>query len=188
MSALFDAEPVLRATLSSFLGLVWVWAAAGKLIHPREFATAALDFVHPRLWPVAYPAARMLPWLEFLVGLLILMGVARLIAFAASTALLVGFLALLIRSYLSSVPVACNCFGVNNGEPVGPAALSRTAALVVISASTFALSLPKPNGTYQSTQLALTGGLIAILTLCLMVVISRIDFLLRIVERDITGA
>lgn len=113
------------------LGGVFLYAAYSKLRQPSMLFALSIDS-YQLLAPWAVVAvARMLPWLELAVGLMLIVGYQlRYVAAVASTLLLV-FFGVMVRSYFKGLGIDCGCFGI--GEALGPITLLRDGLLVAVS-------------------------------------------------------
>lgn len=91
------------------LGAVFVYASIDKIIHPRAFAEAIANY---QILPVLLvnPAATVLPWLEFIVGSLLICGIWMPGAVVTATALLATFLGAFIFNIARGLDVYCGCF------------------------------------------------------------------------------
>ena len=94
------------------LGIVFIWASWDKIWHPDEFASIIDNY---RILPAAAVnlAAVVLPWVEFICGLLLLSG--RLVPGAALTIdlLLLIFLLATAFNLYRGLDVNCGCFSVS---------------------------------------------------------------------------
>jgi uncharacterized membrane protein YphA (DoxX/SURF4 family) len=119
---------LLRLALRVFLGVVFAYAAWLKLREPWMLFAMAVDAyqVLPQ-WAVIF-VARTLPWAELLLGLLLISGKWMRLSSAAASALLAGFLAMMIFTYLKGKQIDCGCFG--SGDPISPRTLARDSALL----------------------------------------------------------
>ncbi|MCC6341205.1 MAG: DoxX family membrane protein [Bryobacterales bacterium] len=123
----------IRLALRLVLGAVFLYAAWSKLRQP--WLVFALSVDSYRILPawMVFAVARTLPWLELLLGLLLLAGRYLRYAAPACTLLLLVFHAAMVRAYLSGLGIDCGCFGV--GEAVSPATLVRDGALLAGAAA-----------------------------------------------------
>jgi uncharacterized membrane protein YphA (DoxX/SURF4 family) len=123
-----DRLLALRLALRVFLGGAFVYAAWLKLRDPWMLFAMAVDAYQllPQ-WAVIL-VARTLPWAELLLGLLLISGKWIRFASAAVSALLAGFLAIMVYSYLKGMQINCGCFG--SGEPISPRTLARDSGLL----------------------------------------------------------
>lgn len=113
------------------LGAVFVYAAYTKLRQPSMLFALSIDSY--RLLPpwAVIVLARTLPWLEMLLGLLLIVGYQWRYAAAASSVLLVVFFGVMLRSHFKGLGIDCGCFGI--GEALGPKTLLRDGLLVLLS-------------------------------------------------------
>ena len=113
------------------VGVVFVYAAYTKLRHPwMLFAMSISSYQVLPEWAVTL-LARILPWSELLLGLLLLTGYGlRWVGLAAST-LLLGFFGIMLRSHFKGLGIDCGCFGF--GEALGVRTLVRDGLLVAVS-------------------------------------------------------
>ena len=119
--------PVLVSAI--LLGIVLVVSGTGKVPGQTEFIDALLQsFWTP---PVAYFAGYLLPWLEILLGALLLLGILPRLVAAICLPLIVGFVSNNIWAMLNGIeefPVCGYCFGIWE-EYLG--ALSPLGALII---------------------------------------------------------
>jgi len=101
------AATILRV----ILGAIFMYAAWTKLREPWALFAISIDSyqVLP-LWAVEF-IARTLPWLELLLGALLIAGIWRGVAAAAATLLLGVFFGLMIRAMAKGMQIDCGCFG-----------------------------------------------------------------------------
>jgi uncharacterized membrane protein YphA (DoxX/SURF4 family) len=111
------------------LGAVFLYAAWTKL--RQSYLIFAMSIDAYQLLPqwAVLALARVLPWFELAVGVLLLAGVwLRYVAMAAS-ALLVMFFALMLHSYVKGQGIDCGCFGL--GDAISPKTLLRDGSLLL---------------------------------------------------------
>ncbi len=121
----------LQLAARCVLGLVLVYAAWTKLAQSWErFALSVDSYRLLPEWGVIV-VARTLPWLELLLGLLLVFGWRLRYVAPLVTTLLAGFWVAMLWAYLQGLGIDCGCFGV--GQAVGPATLLRDALLVALA-------------------------------------------------------
>ena len=138
---------------SSILRIVWlvvrlavggvlVYAAWTKLREPWMLFAISIDAYHvlPQ-WAVTL-VARTLPWVELLVGVLLLAGRWMRVSTVAASALLILFFTLMVRSYARGEGIDCGCFGP--GEAISPITLLRDGSLLGGSLLLSAKAFRKP--------------------------------------------
>ncbi len=76
---------------SLILGLIFVASSVGKIAEPSEFLTAlaSASFLPPK---VSTLIAQWLPWVELVLGLLLITGISAKLAASASSLLVAGFI------------------------------------------------------------------------------------------------
>ena len=98
---------------SVFLGLVLLAAGSGKLPGQTEFTDTLLgSFWTP---PVAYLIGYCLPWIEVILGVLLLLGVFPRIAAALCLPITAGFIAnnaWALSQGMEQFPQCAECFGI----------------------------------------------------------------------------
>jgi len=113
------------------LGAVFIYAAYSKLRQPWGLFALSIDSY--RLLPAwaVIVVARGLPWLELGIGALLITGIFLRFAATFSSAMLLGFIAVMLRAHLKGLEIDCGCFGV--GEALSAKTLLRDSALVAMS-------------------------------------------------------
>jgi uncharacterized membrane protein YphA (DoxX/SURF4 family) len=127
----FSQSKILRPVallLRIALGGIFVYAAWSKLKDPWALFAMAIDSykVLP-LWAVEW-LARTLPWIELLIGALLIVGRWMRISTAATSLLLLVFFSLIVRARLLGIEINCGCFGP--GEVVSWKTLLRDGAML----------------------------------------------------------
>jgi putative oxidoreductase len=122
---------ILRRTilvLRLVLGAIFLYAAWTKL--RQSYLIFAMSIDAYQLLPewAVLTVARVLPWFELIVGILLLIGYKLRWASAAGTALLVMFFALMLRSYIKGEGIDCGCFGL--GDAISVKTLLRDGSML----------------------------------------------------------
>ncbi len=93
------------------LGALFVAASVDKIAHPAQFSEIVSNY---QILPgyLANIAAIVLPWLEMLLGLLILCGWWLAGAIALANLLLIAFLGALSFAVARGIDINCGCFSV----------------------------------------------------------------------------
>ncbi len=135
---------VLAARLGA--GATFLWASTGKIADPVGFAQAVYNY---RLVPdvLLHPFALLLPWLEAVIGVALLCGLARRGASLLAATLTVAFIAAISAALARGLDITCGCFEPGNGHAVGLGLLARDLALLV------ACVLPLRLAAYDRFQL-----------------------------------
>lgn len=90
------------------LGILFVWAAVGKIEDPGVFAASIENYriVNPA---VAMIIASILPWIELLCGLCILSGALRPGATLLAAAMLMIFTLAILSALARGLDITCGC-------------------------------------------------------------------------------
>jgi uncharacterized membrane protein YphA (DoxX/SURF4 family) len=122
---------VAALVLRVVLGVIFVYAAGLKLRDPWALFAMAIDSyqVLP-VWAVEL-VARVLPWFELLLGILLIAGLWRRVSTTAASLLLVVFFSLMVRALAKGMQIDCGCFGP--GERLSWITLVRDGALLASS-------------------------------------------------------
>ena len=131
--------------LRFLLGAVFVLAGTGKLRHRAAFARAVANYelVRPAL---ARAAARLIPPLELLCGVLLLLGAATRVAAAVVGLALVGFAIAISANLARGRRIECGCSSAVAPRQIGWSlvlrnALLAAAAVLVAVVGSYALAL-----------------------------------------------
>ncbi|MGH7839504.1 MAG: MauE/DoxX family redox-associated membrane protein [Candidatus Binataceae bacterium] len=137
------------------LGIIFIYAAWTKLKPPTGVTLAffAIQVDSYQLLPqwAVIPLAHALPFCELALGLLLIIGWPLRWITSTSSALLLVFFSVMIRSYSKGLEISCACFGA--GERIGPKSLLRDGALL-------ALSLAITAGAFFAARRATSGGIL----------------------------
>ena len=128
-----------RLFLRLLLAGVFMYAAWTKLRQPWLVFAMSIDAYQLLPEWAVLATARVLPWLELGIGVLLLTGVWLRYVSIVAAALLAVFFATMLLSFGKGMGIDCGCFGV--GEPLSAKTLARDGFLLA-SAITLAV-LPK---------------------------------------------
>jgi uncharacterized membrane protein YphA (DoxX/SURF4 family) len=112
------------------------WSLSSLKITPSSLGISATFFAMQidsfQLLPawVVSPFAHALPWVEFGVGVLLLVGFGLRYVSLASSLLIALFFAVVVRTYALHIAINCGCFGPN--EKLGPWTLVRDGSLLAL--------------------------------------------------------
>jgi putative oxidoreductase len=101
------------------LGGIFIYASIDKIAHPLAFARILASY---RLLPAIaiHGAAAVLPWVEFVAGASLILGVCRRSAALLLTLLLAMFILVAGISVLRGLNLDCGCFTTAGGPPESP--------------------------------------------------------------------
>jgi uncharacterized membrane protein YphA (DoxX/SURF4 family) len=128
----------LRLALRLLLGAVFVYAAYTKLRQSWLLFALSIDSYQMLPEEAVLILARVLPWLELSVGVLLLAGWQLRSVSMTAAALLALFFAVMVFQYKRGAGIDCGCFGV--GEALSMKTLARDgllsgAAVVLVALS-----------------------------------------------------
>ena len=110
------------------LGAIFMYAAYAKLAESwRLFAAGIASYEVLPMWTVEI-LARTLPWLELLVGVLLIVGRWRRVSTLATSVLLLVFFGLMVRARIKGMTIDCGCFGP--GETISWKTLLRDGSML----------------------------------------------------------
>lgn len=110
------------------LGLVFLVSGGSKIAAGPAWPQEAREMGAPTI------VVPVLPWLEIVLGAVLAMQLAPLVAGVAALALLVVFTALIVRRLTEGRHPACACFGTWSRKPLGPGHVVRNVAFSVLAA------------------------------------------------------
>lgn len=117
------------------LGGIMVYAASTKLHPPLGVSLSffAMEVDSYQLLPANLVSrfAHVLPFVELILGLLLIVGWPLRTVATATTALLAGFFGVMVRTYALGLEISCGCFGP--GEKLGTKTLLRDGTLLALS-------------------------------------------------------
>ena len=130
----FSKSKILYAVilvLRIALGAIFVYAGYVKLRDPWQlFAAGIASYEILPLWAVKI-TARVLPWFEVLIGLLLMAGRWFRLSTVSTSFLLLIFFSSMVRAFAQGKEINCGCFG--NNEKLGTATLIRDSSLLVLA-------------------------------------------------------
>lgn len=114
----FLSNKYLVITLRVLLGIIFIYSSIGKLFNPADFAKAILRYDFLPVYLVNLLAI-FLPWLEFVVGLLLVIGIYKKASALLTGASLVMFLIALISAVARGLDISCGCFSLEESSSKG---------------------------------------------------------------------
>ena len=114
---------------SVVLGLVFLLAGMLKMSAPQNWRTQSSGLGVPR------PVATVVPFLELVIGALLVAQIARRPVALVAAALLVGFTTLLVVRLVHGQHPPCACFGAWTAKPIGWSNVVRNVALFALAAA-----------------------------------------------------
>jgi len=111
-----------------FVGAIFCYAGYTKVENPLQFAAAIEAY---RLLPpsMVILVADWLPWIEIVLGLLVLAGLRIRLTSGTAAGILGFFIIIMLVTYLRGIEADCGCFGV--GERISPLTLLRDTLMML---------------------------------------------------------
>ena len=128
----------IALVLRVLLGAVFMYAAYTKL--RQSWLLFALSIDSYQLLPEwgVYAVARTLPWLELVLGILLIAGVWLRYLSVMAAGILALFFTVMVVAYFRGGGIDCGCFGV--GEPLSAKTLVRDGSLLAAALALAALA------------------------------------------------
>jgi uncharacterized membrane protein YphA (DoxX/SURF4 family) len=126
-----SASRSLRLAARLVLGGVFIYAGVAKIASPREFAIIVTSY---RILPeeMAVYAAYVLPWIELMLGTLLVVGLGVRKTALALSFLLFTFAGAVVIRYLQGSGGACGCFSLKaSGWESLPLIIGRDVSLLL---------------------------------------------------------
>ena len=114
---------------ASLVGVVFIFAGMQKLFAGIEWLVQAKQLRPPR---IAQPFVPTVPYIELVLGGLLIAGVQEVPARIASIVLLSSFTALLIARLAAGERPPCACFSFRSTRPIGWSNVTRNAGLLAL--------------------------------------------------------
>ena len=112
---------------SIVLGAVFLLAGASKIAAGASWPRQARELGAPAF------VAPIVPWVEIVIGALLVSQIARTVVAIAAIVVLVAFTALIALRLAQGKRPACACFGTWSAKPIGPVDVVRNLALIALA-------------------------------------------------------
>jgi len=124
-------HPHAGLILRLVVGITFLYASLYKIREPRTFAQGVLDF-HMLPGALVVPFAIILPWIEALVGVLLVIGLLRRGSAVLTLIMLVAFMVAITAAITRGIDISCGCFhATSEGARVAWMTLGRDVLLVI---------------------------------------------------------
>ena len=114
---------------ASVVGVVFIFAGIQKLLAGIEWLVQAKQLRPPR---IAQPFVPMVPYIELVVGGLLIAGVQEIPVRMLSIVLLSSFTALLFARLAAGERPPCACFSFRSTRPIGWSNVTRNVGLIAL--------------------------------------------------------
>lgn len=138
----WDRDKSLLQAMRLVLGCIFLYASLDKIRQPKEFAEAVYNY---RILPDALVnvLAVVLPWIELIVGILLVAGFLVGGSLFICVFLMTVFLGAMAVTLIRGIDVQCGCFSLDAGEPITYLTLFRDSLILAFSAYVFRKYLKK---------------------------------------------
>jgi uncharacterized membrane protein YphA (DoxX/SURF4 family) len=121
----------LLLALRLIIGGLFIYASLDKIAHPEAFAQAISNYKITPYWGINM-IALVLPWVEFVAGLTLILGLWVRGSSLLLTAMILVFIGAMAQASLRGIDTHCGCFSVDTtGEKVGLLSVLRDVAMLV---------------------------------------------------------
>lgn len=123
----------LKLLVRLVLGGLLLYASTGKLVHAEEFSTAIANY---RMLPssLIFVGSLVFPWLEFVLGVLLITGFWRSTVTLLTACLFLVFTLGVAQALARGIDISCGCFSLSGtGEKIGSLTLLRNLSLFAMS-------------------------------------------------------
>jgi uncharacterized membrane protein YphA (DoxX/SURF4 family) len=124
--------PVLLLLCRLIVGMVFIVASWNKMLDPAGFAKLVHAYKLLPL-PLVNPFAVVLPWIEFVAGVLLILGAFPRSAATVSALLTIMFIVAISLTMIRGLSIDCGCFSLESGSEVGWSLLLRDIVLLAIT-------------------------------------------------------
>ena len=115
------------------LGIIFIYASYHKIINPGKFAKVIYNYKIISSPTIINFLAIFLPWLEFFIGIFLIVGIFKGGASTISTLLLLVFIIAIIYTMLKGIDTNCGCFNFKESSKIGFSLLIRDFLFIIIS-------------------------------------------------------
>ena len=126
-----DLNKYFIVSLRLILGTVFLWASFDKILDPSSFAKNISNY-HVVPFGLENTIAIILPWLEFLIGTGMILGIMVDGSIMISSFLLLIFNILITQAIIRGFNIECGC-GLKEGQMVGVGKILENFALLGIA-------------------------------------------------------
>ncbi len=134
---------IIALALRIVLGAIFVYAAWTKLRDSWALFAMAIDSYQLLPLRMVEWVAKTLPWVELLIGVLLIAGRWMRVSAAGASLMLLVFFSLMIRAYAKGMEINCGCFGP--GETISWVTLLRDGSMLTGSLLLTAITMaPRP--------------------------------------------
>ena len=128
-------SPYLALILRVYVGYFFLYSSVSKIPYPAQFVEAAAAYQLIPHWFLSF-GALLLPWIEFVSGLFLIIGLRTRAAAIMVCLMLMMFTVMIAINMYWGVSITCGCYDTV-GEPIGWKKLGEELMLFVFTVQVF---------------------------------------------------
>lgn len=105
-------NPYVALLARVFIGLIFIYASLDKIDKPPQFARSVLNYEFFPVWTVNLIAI-IVPWLELIVGTLLVIGLFTMASNTIVFGMLIFFFVLIASALARGLEIDCGCFAAS---------------------------------------------------------------------------
>ena len=131
-----NLSQIIYYGLRLILGVVFIYASFDKILHPALFAKIVYNY---QILPdgLINSTALVLPWLEFIMGIFLIIGLWMPGTVVLSNILLVSYLGALLFNLARGLDISCGCFSTSTESSINMWYVLRDASFLLLSVCLF---------------------------------------------------
>jgi uncharacterized membrane protein YphA (DoxX/SURF4 family) len=114
------------------IGILFTWAALGKIGDMAEFARQVHNFHLVPLW-TEHLVGMTLPWIELVAGIALVTGARARAGAVVTLALMIVFTLAVGAAWARGLDFRCGCFGKASAASIGPAKFAENLGLTLVA-------------------------------------------------------